>query len=130
MGFLDADGFLFVTDRKKDLIIRGGFNVYPRHVEDALLEHPAVEEAAVVGRPDPAFGEEVAAFVTLRTGSHADEAEVLAFCRARLAKFETPKEIHIVRSLPRSPIGKILKKDLRARLASSPDERDGDRSVR
>jgi long-chain acyl-CoA synthetase len=128
MGYLDTDGYLFVTDRKKDLIIRGGFNVYPRHVEDVLLEHPAVEEAAVVGRPDRRFGEEVAAFVILRTGTHAGEAELRAFCRERLATFEAPKEIHAVDALPRSPIGKILKKDLRDRLiARGPvwEPRDG-----
>jgi acyl-CoA synthetase (AMP-forming)/AMP-acid ligase II len=76
-----------------------------------------VDEAAVVGRPDRDFGEEVAAFVILRAGAHADEAELISFCRERLAKYEAPKEIHLVGSLPRSPIGKILKKDLRSRLA-------------
>jgi long-chain acyl-CoA synthetase len=118
MGFLDNDGFLYVTDRKKDLIIRGGENVYPRDVEDVLSQHPAVLESAVVGRPDPTFGEEVAAFVVLCPGQGVGDGELEAFCRERMAKFEAPKEIYVVASLPRSPIGKILKKELRTQLAA------------
>jgi long-chain acyl-CoA synthetase len=117
MGYLDEDGYLFVTDRKKDLIIRGGFNVYPRDVEDLLLEHPGVQEAAAVGRPDPEMGEEVAAFVVKASGQDPTEDELLSFAAGRLAKYKRPKEIHFVPSLPKSPIGKVLKKDLRAGLA-------------
>jgi long-chain acyl-CoA synthetase len=118
MGFLDEDGYLFVTDRKKDLIIRGGFNVYPRDVEDVLLEHPGVAEAAVVGRPDPRMGEEIAAFVVRAPGREPDEAELLTFAAERLARYKAPKEIHFTGSLPKSPIGKVLKKDLRAGLGA------------
>jgi long-chain acyl-CoA synthetase len=117
MGYLDGDGFLYVTDRKKDLIIRGGFNVSPHDVEAILYQHPDVVEAAVVGRPDPAMGEEVVAFVVKRPGSAVTEDELVALCAARLAKFERPKEVVFAPMLPKSPIGKILKKELRARLA-------------
>ena len=125
MGHLDADGYLFVTDRKKDLIIRGGFNIYPRDVEEVLYQHPAVVEAAVVGRPDPVMGEEeVVAFVVIQPGPEVTEAELLAFCVERLAKYKTPREVRFVGSLPKSPIGKILKKDLRAILSVSADTRE------
>jgi long-chain acyl-CoA synthetase len=119
MGYLDDDGYLFVTDRKKDLIIRGGLNVYPRDIEDLLLEHSGVQEVAVVGRPDPDMGEEVAAFVVKAPGQDPSEEELLAFAGRRLAKYKRPKEIHFTGSLPKSPIGKVLKKDLRARLSSA-----------
>jgi long-chain acyl-CoA synthetase len=118
MGYMDADGYLYVTDRKKDLIIRGGFNVYPRDVEEVLHRHAAVAEAAVVGRPDTAMGEEIAAFVVTRAGAAVSEAELLAFCRERLAKFKAPKEIHFTGYLPKSPIGKVLKKELRTLLSA------------
>ncbi len=116
MGHVDEDGYLFVTERKKDLIIRGGFNVYPRDIEELLYEHPAVAEAAVVGRPDATMGEEVVAFVVKKAGGEVAEEELLAFCRERLAKYKTPKEVIFTDALPKSPIGKILKKDLRARF--------------
>jgi long-chain acyl-CoA synthetase len=118
MGYMDGDGYLYVTDRKKDLIIRGGFNVYPRDVEEVLFQHPAVAEAAVVGRADPAMGEEIAAFVVTRAGAAVSEAELLAFCRDRLAKYKAPKEIHFTGYLPKSPIGKVLKKELRSLLSA------------
>jgi long-chain acyl-CoA synthetase len=118
MGYLDADGYLFVTDRKKDLIIRGGFNVYPRDVEDLLLEHPGVAEAAVVGRPDERMGEEVVAFVVRAPGQELSQEELLEFAADRLAGYKRPREIQFTGGLPKSPIGKVLKKDLRARLAA------------
>ena len=118
MGYLDHDGYLFVTDRKKDLIIRGGFNVYPRDVEDLLLEHPGVQEAAVVGRPDERMGEEVVAFVVKAAGNDPSEDELLAFAAERLATYKRPREIHFTGTLPKSPIGKVLKKDLRAQFAA------------
>jgi long-chain acyl-CoA synthetase len=118
MGHVDEDGYLFVTDRKKDLIIRGGFNVYPRDVEDLLLEHAGVQEVAVVGRPDPEMGEEVVAFVVKAPGHDPSTEELLAFAESRLAKYKRPKEIEFAGELPKSPIGKVLKKDLRARLAN------------
>ncbi|MGH9168965.1 MAG: class I adenylate-forming enzyme family protein, partial [Acidimicrobiia bacterium] len=120
MGYLDGDGYLFVTDRKKDLIIRGGFNVYPRDVEDVLIEHAGVAEVAVVGRPDPRMGEEVVAFVVKGPGRDPVEDELLRFAAERLAKYKQPKEIHFAGALPKSPIGKVLKKDLRAQLRGEP----------
>jgi long-chain acyl-CoA synthetase len=117
MGYLDDDGYLFVTDRKKDMIIRGGFNVYPRDIEDLLLEHPGVGEAAVVGKPDERMGEEVVAFVVPASGEEPSEEELLEFAESRLAKYKRPVEIRFVPMLPKSPIGKVLKRDLRAELA-------------
>jgi long-chain acyl-CoA synthetase len=113
MGRLDDEGFLFIVERKKDLIIRGGFNIYPREVEEVLYAHPKVAEAAVVGMKDPLMGEDVLAFVVLRSGERASEEEIGAFCESRLARFKCPKRIRFVESLPKSPIGKILRKELR-----------------
>jgi long-chain acyl-CoA synthetase len=114
MGRLDTDGFLYIVERKKDLIIRGGFNIYPREVEEALYAFPGVAEAAVVGRPDRLMGEEAVAFVVLKEGVHATAEEVITFCESRLARFKCPKEVRFVDALPKSPIGKILRKELRA----------------
>jgi long-chain acyl-CoA synthetase len=114
MGRLDADGYLYIVERKKDLIIRGGFNIYPREVEEVLYAHPAVAEAAVVGMRDPLMGEEVLAFVVLKRGAAGDGGALIEFCQARLAKYKCPKQIRFVESLPKSPIGKILRKELRS----------------
>jgi long-chain acyl-CoA synthetase len=116
MGRLDADGFLFIVERKKDLIIRGGFNIYPREVEEALYAHPSVAEAAVVGMKDPLMGEDVLAFVVLKDGWPASADEIGAFCESRLARFKCPKQIRFVDALPKSPIGKILRKELRTQV--------------
>ncbi len=116
MGRLDADGYLYIVERKKDLIIRGGFNIYPREVEEVLYAHPAVAEAAVVGRPDPLMGEEPVAFVALKAGARASPEALIGFCQERLARFKCPRAVHLVESLPKSPVGKILRKELRARL--------------
>jgi long-chain acyl-CoA synthetase len=115
VGRLDADGFLFIVERKKDLIIRGGFNIYPREVEDVLYAHPKIAEAAVVGMRDPLMGEDVLAFVVLKNGTHAGAEEVMEFCAERLARYKCPKQVRFVDALPKSPIGKILRKELRAR---------------
>ena len=113
MGRLDEDGFLFIVERKKDLIIRGGFNIYPREVEETLYGHPKIAEAAVVGMKDPLMGEDVLAFVVLRSGEQATEAEIAAFCESRLARFKCSKQVRFLDALPKSPIGKILRKELR-----------------
>ena len=113
VGRLDADGFLYVVERKKDLIIRGGFNVYPREVEEVLYAHPAVAEAAVVGVRDPLMGEEVCAFVALKPGAALDAAAIIGFCQSRLARYKCPREVRFLPSLPKNPVGKILRKDLR-----------------
>jgi long-chain acyl-CoA synthetase len=111
IGHVDDDGYLYVVDRMKDLIIRGGFNVYPRDVEDVLLTHPAVVAAAVVGRPDPVLGEEVVAYVELR--APADEQELLAFAAERLARTKHPRELHVVDKVPLTNVGKVDRKALR-----------------
>ena len=115
IGRLDEDGFLFIVERKKDLIIRGGFNIYPREVEEVLYAHPKIAEAAVVGMRDPVMGEDVLAFVVLKSGEHADGADIMAFCAERLARYKCPKQVRFVDALPKSPVGKILRKELRAR---------------
>ncbi|MBI2467155.1 MAG: AMP-binding protein, partial [Candidatus Rokubacteria bacterium] len=113
IGRLDQDGFLYIVERKKDLIIRGGLNIYPREVEEVLYAHPKIAEGAVVGMPDPLMGEDVLAFVVLRPGERATAEEIIAFCQERLAKFKCPKQVRFVDSLPKSPVGKVLRKELR-----------------
>jgi len=114
MGRLDADGYLYIVERKKDLIIRGGFNIYPREVEEVLYAHPAVAEVAVVGMRDPLMGEEVLAFVALKRGAATNADALIEFCQERLAKYKCPKQVRFVEALPKSPIGKILRKELRS----------------
>ncbi|TJZ54638.1 long-chain fatty acid--CoA ligase [Streptomyces piniterrae] len=113
LGYRDDDGYFFVVDRLKDLVIRGGYNVYPREVEEVLYGHPAVAEAAVVGRPDDRLGEEVAAYVALKPGADADVEALAAYCRERLAAYKYPREIHLLPELPKGSTGKILKRRLR-----------------
>jgi long-chain acyl-CoA synthetase len=113
VGRMDADGFVAVVERKKDLIIRGGINVYPRDVEEVLSEHPDVAMAGVVGRPDELMGEEVVAFVVRRAGSEASEDDVLAFAADRLSKPKRPKEVRFVAQLPLTPVGKVNRRELR-----------------
>jgi long-chain acyl-CoA synthetase len=113
LGYVDEDGYLYVVDRKKDLIIRGGFNVFPRDVEDALLEHPAVALAGVVGRPDERHGEEVVAFVSLRNGSEVTADDLVAFAKERIGGYKYPREVRIVSDVPLTPVGKVDRKALR-----------------
>jgi fatty-acyl-CoA synthase len=113
MGYVDADGFLFVADRIKDMIISGGENIYPAEVENALMQHPDVADGAVIGVPDEKWGEAVKACVVLKPGSQADGAAIIAFMRERIAAFKCPKSVDFVDSIPRNPSGKILKRVLR-----------------
>ncbi|MET3473436.1 long-chain acyl-CoA synthetase [Novosphingobium sp. 1529] len=113
-GYLDADGYLFICDRIKDMICSGGENVYPAEVEAVLAEYPAVAEAAVIGVPDPVWGEAVKAVVVARTGQAIDPGHLIAHCRVHLAGFKTPKSIDIVDALPRNATGKVIKTELRA----------------
>jgi long-chain acyl-CoA synthetase len=117
MGRSDADGCYAIVDRKKDLIIRGGYNVYPREVEEVLYEHPAVAEAAVVGAPHAELGEEVVAVVALSAPGAATADELREFVKSQVAAYKYPREVRIVEQLPKGPTGKILKRDLRAKLA-------------
>jgi long-chain acyl-CoA synthetase len=113
IGFRDADGCYFIVDRKKDMILRGGFNVYPREVEEVLYAHPAVAEAAVVGVAHESHGEEVKAVVALKAGQSASEQELIGFCKERLAAYKYPRVVQIIDALPKGPTGKILKRELR-----------------
>jgi long-chain acyl-CoA synthetase len=113
LGYLDEDGFLFIVDRIKDLIIRGGYNVYPREIEEVIYAHPAVAEAAVIGVPDAMMGEEVRAIVAVKAGQSVTEAELIEFVKQRVAAYKYPRGVEFRDSLPKNATGKILKKDLR-----------------
>lgn len=113
LGRRDEDGYFYIVDRKKDMIIRGGMNVYPREVEEVLYEHPAVAEAAVVGVPDPLLGEEIAAFVVLAAGASAEPDEFSQFVKDRLAAYKYPRRVTLIDALPKTATGKILKRELR-----------------
>ena len=115
IGHLDAEGYLHITDRKKDMIITGGFNVYPSEVEQVIWGHPAVQDCAVIGVPDEKWGEAVKAVVELNAGQHVSAEELIALCKEKLGSVKAPKSVDFVDALPRSPVGKVLKKDLRAR---------------
>ncbi len=116
IGYLDEDGFLYVCDRVKDMIISGGENVYPAEVESIMYEHPAVAEAAVIGRPDDKWGERVAAVVALKAGTRLTLEELQGFIGSKLARYKMPRELHILDALPRNPTGKLLKYRLRESL--------------
>ena len=113
-GYFDAEGYLYIHDRVKDMIVSGGENVYPAEVENALFGHPAVADAAVIGVPDDRWGEAVKACVVLKPGETADAADIIAFAKTRIAGFKVPKTIDFVEALPRNPSGKILRRELRA----------------
>jgi long-chain acyl-CoA synthetase len=112
MARMDEDGYFFIVDRKKDMIIRGGFNVYPREIEEVLYEHPAILEAAVIAVPDEALGEEVGAAVVLRPGAHADEDEIRRFVKERVAAYKYPRSIWFTDELPKGSTGKVLKREI------------------
>jgi long-chain acyl-CoA synthetase len=119
LGRFDADGYLYVVDRKKDMILSGGFNVYSKEVERALIAHPAVADAAVIGVPDPIYGESVAAFVERRAGESVDAETLIAHCRTLIASYKKPRTIRFVDALPRTSVGKVLKVQLRAQYAET-----------
>jgi fatty-acyl-CoA synthase len=119
MGPARCPGYLTLVDRSSDMIITGGYNVYPREVEEALLAHPAVTGAAVVGAPDDTWVEAVTAFVTLRPGASASEEELRQAVRARLAGYKVPKTVQVIDAIPMSPVGKVLRRALREPLWSS-----------
>ena len=120
-GCLDADGFLTLKDRSKDLVISGGSNIYPREVEEVLLAHPAVSEVAVIGQPDAEWGEVPVAFVVARAGAAPDSAALDTWCLAQMARFKRPRHYHWVAALPKNSYGKVLKTALRAGLAIAQD---------
>jgi long-chain acyl-CoA synthetase len=121
VGYLDDDGYLFVVDRKKDMIIRGGENIYPAELEAVLHEHPAVAEAAVVGVPDAVYGENVVAFVVSKPGAAVTETEVVEHVCRHVARFKAPTHVHFLHALPKSNIGKILRRVLREKAQENAD---------
>jgi long-chain acyl-CoA synthetase len=115
IGYKDEEGFFYIVDRKSDMIIRGGENIYPREIDEVLYKHPAVAAAATIGVPDPLYGEEVAAFIVPKEGAPATEEEIITFCREHLADYKCPKSVRFVTDIPKGPTGKLLKREL-ARL--------------
>ncbi len=116
IGYLDDDGYLFLVDRAKDMVITGGFNVYSTEVEQALMEHPAIADCAVIGLPDDKWGERVTAVLQVRPGQKLDIAEVTAFVKQRLGSVKAPKQIEVWDDLPRSKVGKVLKTEIKHEL--------------
>jgi long-chain acyl-CoA synthetase len=112
MAKVDEDGYFFIVDRKKDLIIRGGYNVYPREIEEVLYEHPAVREAAVVAVPHDELGEEVGAAVVLKEGEDVDADRIREYVKENVAAYKYPRHIWFVDELPKGPTGKILKREI------------------
>ena len=113
VAYKDEDGFFFIKDRVKDMILRGGFNVYPREIEEVLYAHPAIAEAAVIGIEDPALGEEVKAVVALKPDQTATEEDIIAYCKEKLAAYKYPRQVAFMEALPKTATGKILKRELR-----------------
>ena len=116
IGRMDEDGDLWIVDRKKDLVIRGGYNVYPREIEEVLYGHPDILEAAVIGVPDERLGEEVIAVVVLQERAQVQPDELVRHCRSRLAAYKYPREVQVVARMPKGPTGKVLKKEFRTAL--------------
>lgn len=112
IGYRDSDGFYYIVDRKSDMIIRGGENIYPREIDEVLYQHPAVAAAAAVGLPDDLYGEEVTAFVVLKNSASVTADELITFCKERLADYKCPKTIRLVKEIPKGPTGKLLKREL------------------
>lgn len=119
IGYRDAEGFFYIVDRKSDMIIRGGENIYPREIDEVLYSHPAVAAAATIGVPDPVYGEEVAAFIVLKEGAQATEEEIIGFCRERLADYKCPKTVRFIAEIPKGPTGKLLKRELARRYSQA-----------
>ncbi len=115
LGYYDEKGFIYIADRKKDMIISGGENIYPREIEEVLYGHPDVSEVAVIGIPDPVWVERVHAVVVLKEGATVTDAEIISFCKGNLASFKAPKSVELVDALPKNPQGKTLKREIRAR---------------
>ena len=117
IGHVDADGYVYITDRKKDIIIRGGENIMPREIDEVLYRHAAVRDAATIGAPDPKYGERVVSFVVPKDGAAPAADDLIAHCRAHLADFKVPAEIHFLDEIPKGPSGKLLRRELRERYA-------------
>ena len=118
IGYRDKDGFFYIVDRKSDMIIRGGENIYPREIDEVLYQHPDVAAAAVVGVPDTLYGEEVAAVIVLKPGAKTSEQQLIDYCKGRLADFKCPKTVHFMEDIPKGPTGKLLKRELAKMLSA------------
>jgi long-chain acyl-CoA synthetase len=125
LAHVDEDGYFFIVDRKKDLVIRGGYNVYPREIEEVIHEHPAVREAAVVGIPHAELGEEVGAAVVLKPGTQVSESELRDFIKERVAAYKYPRQIWFLDELPKGPTGKILKREIHAPVSETASASSG-----
>jgi acyl-CoA synthetase (AMP-forming)/AMP-acid ligase II len=112
-GWMDAEGYIYLSGRSDDMIIRGGENISPHEVEDILHSHPKIDEAAIIGIPDPEWGQEPRAIVVIKKGENVGADEIMAYCRSRVAGFKRPRSVVFIDSLPRNPMGKVLKKELR-----------------
>lgn len=123
LGFMDEEGYLFLQDRSKDMLISGGENIYPREIEDVILRHPAVYEVAVIGVPDEKWGEAIKAIVSLKKGMKASEEEIINFCKENIASYKKPKTVEFVGGLPKSSYGKILKRELREKYWEGQERR-------
>ena len=125
IGRQDEEGYIYIVDRKKDMIVTGGFNVFPKEIEDALHEHPSVAMAAVIGVPDEKWGEAVKALIKLKPGHRANADEIIGFCKSRKGSLITPKSVDFVESIPLTPLGKPDKKTIRNRYWTGKDRRVG-----
>ena len=119
IGKMDEDGYFYIVDRKKDMILCSGYNVYPGEVEEVLYMHPAVQEAAAIGVPDPYRGESVKAYVVLKPGAAASAEDIIAFCKGKLAPFKVPKQVAFEKDLPKTMVGKVLRRELRERALAA-----------
>ena len=117
LGHFDQEGFLYIIERKHHMIISGGENIYPKEVEDVLFRHPKIAEAAVFGLPDAIWGEKVCAAVVVKQGQRLESTEVIDFCKEKLAGYKKPKVVYFVDALPKSPIGKALRSELKMQFA-------------
>ena len=134
LAFMDEEGYFFIMDRKKDLVLVGGYNVYPREVDEVLMAHPDIQDAVAVGVPDALKGESIKAFVVPRKGASLKKSDVTAWCRTRLASYKLPRSVEFRESLPKNLVGKVLRRMLRQeemeklaarRGRSAPDVQDG-----
>jgi long-chain acyl-CoA synthetase len=113
IGYMDDEGYLYIVDRKKDMVIAGGYNIYPREIDEILYAHPKIKEGAAVGLPDPYRGETIKAFVVPKPGETLTEEEVIAYCKEQLAPYKVPKRVEFMEDLPKSNIGKVLRRKLK-----------------
>ena len=123
VGRMDENGYVFLMDRSKDMIISGGENIYPREIEEVVARHPAVREVVVIGVPDPQWGEAIKAVVALKEGSSVTADELIAFCKDHIASYKKPKSVDFVDDLPKSNYGKLLKRELRAKYWQDTDRK-------